>query len=188
MLRLLRVPFLLRFLRVPFLLRLLITDTFSCCVLFLKVWSVVFTNIFKIAFCRTTLLLLINQVKQGDIFFLNKKNVLRYHKGLLETVIRRMTYNTNSDYPFGTFKFFIQTYNGRQNTTQKIEQRELHKKHGRTVAFRKSISSSCYLVVPVVLLLLQTLSHRNKDNMNTEQLDVKEDVKFSMPKDSSLLV
>jgi hypothetical protein len=28
----------------------------------------------------------------------------------------------------------------------------------------------------------------NKDNMNTEQLDVKEDVKFSMPKDSSLLV
>jgi hypothetical protein len=51
------------------MLRLLITDTFSCCVLFLNVWSVVFTNIFKIAFCRTTLLLHINQVKKGDIFF-----------------------------------------------------------------------------------------------------------------------
>jgi hypothetical protein len=103
-----------------------------------------------------------------------------------------MTYNTDSDYPLVSSNSSYssqQTYNGRQNTTQKIEQRELHKKHGRTVAFRKSISSSCYLVVPVVLLLLQTLSHRNKDNMNTEQLDVKEgSVKFSMPKVSSLLV
>jgi hypothetical protein len=78
---------------------------------------------------------------------------------LVNTTLHTFRNNTQQE-NLSVINNLKQTYNGRQNTIQKIEQRELHKKHGRTVAFRKSISSSCYLVVPVVLLLLQTKKHK----------------------------